>query len=61
MPVFRFSLHVHVHFLTKIEKEAFMARLSHMRDLFSLSGGTKVHNYEQFSQLLSLAETRSIS
>ena len=57
-PVFRFSLDVR--FQTETEKEAFIARLSRVRDLFSTEG-EKVHNYELLSQLFSLAETRQLS
>ena len=58
-PVFRFSLDVR--FSTESEKEAFIARLTSVRDLFSPEGGEKVHNYELLSQLFSLAETRPLS
>ena len=57
--VFRFSLDVR--FKTESEKEAFITRLTSVRDLFSPEGGEKVHNYELLNQLFSLAKTRPLS
>ena len=53
VPVFHFTLDVH--FPNEEEKQAFVARLNAVRDLFSL-GGEKIHNYELLSQLFALAE-----
>ena len=44
-----------------MEKEAFLARLGHVRDQFSLEGGEKVQNYTLLSRLSFLAESRPFS
>ena len=54
-PVFRFTLDVR--FPNEEEKQAFVARLSAVRDLYSPGGGEKIRNYELLSQLFSLAES----
>lgn len=53
-PVFRFTLDVRLP--NEEEKQAFLARLSAVRDLYSPGRGEKIRNYELLSQLFSLAE-----
>ena len=59
MPIFHLCMDVC--FQTESGKEALIARLSSVRDLFSPEIGDKVHNYELLSQVLSLANTRPLS
>ena len=52
-PIFCFTLDVH--FSNEEEKQAFVARLNAVRDLF-LPVGEKIRNYELLSQIFALAE-----